>query len=104
MSLNAERRVSVEGKAQVLPGDIERTGVGTPRKIEDSEGGPSYIEDSNSAYYESEDGHDIKFKTLTRKKVEADHLDLISYFRLPHCSSASTSGNLSRNHCSHVIV
>lgn len=102
MSLNAEQRATVDGKVQVLPGDSERTGVGTPRKIEDPEGQPSYTEDSDSTYYESEDGHDIKFKTLTWKKVESDHLDLASHLRLPHCSSASTFGNLSRNRCSHL--
>jgi hypothetical protein len=68
MSLSEERRISVDGEVDVLPG--ARTGVGTGRKGEgDVEGNTSYVDDSTSTYYESEDGHDIKFKTLTWKKV-----------------------------------
>ena len=68
MSVIEDRRISVDGKADVLPG--ARTGVGTGRKVEgDVEGNTSYLDDSTSTYYESEDGHDIKFKTLTWKKV-----------------------------------
>lgn len=79
MSLREDRRASVDGGAEFLPG----TEPGIVNLRHQNGHGPTPLEhkyevdterntrDSfeESTYYESEDGHDIKFKTLTWKKV-----------------------------------
>ena len=81
MSLHEDRRVSIDGSVEFLPG-IE-PGMLHGRHPGHGGHGPRQLEhkyevdternnrDSfeESTYYESEDGHDIKFKTLTWKKV-----------------------------------
>lgn len=79
MSLHEDRRVNIDGSVEFLPG----TEPGILSHRHHTGHGPSPLEhkievdterntrDSfeESTYYESEDGHDIKFKTLTWKKV-----------------------------------
>jgi len=81
MSLHEDHRVSVDGSVEYLPGT--EPGILHGRHPARTGHGPSPLEhkieydaernnrDSfeESTYYESEDGHDIKYKTLTWKKV-----------------------------------
>jgi hypothetical protein len=81
MSLREDQRVSVDGSVEYLPGT--EPGILHGRHPARTGHGPSPLEhkieydaernnrDSfeESTYYESEDGHDIKYKTLTWKKV-----------------------------------
>jgi len=64
MSLIEDREVGMDRKVEVLPGP--RVGAGVP-KLEADEA--DIGNDGASLYIESEDGHDIKYKTLTWKKV-----------------------------------
>jgi hypothetical protein len=64
MSLDNGHHTSVEEKAEVLPGP--RVGVGTDT-IVDIEG--NKLRDDALTYIESEEGHDIRYKTLTWQKV-----------------------------------
>jgi hypothetical protein len=69
MALVEDRRVNVDGKVEALPGP--RVGVGLP-KFDPATDEATF--DDRSLYVESEEGHDIKFKTLTWKKVSCPEL------------------------------
>jgi hypothetical protein len=79
MSLSEDRRVSIDGSVEFLPGSEpgilnhrQHTGHGPSpleHKLEVDPERNTRDSFEESTYYESEDGHDIKFKTLTWKKV-----------------------------------
>jgi hypothetical protein len=65
MSLSEDNRSTIVG--EVLPGP--RVGVEAGEKLVDVEGNKFTSGDDASTLFENEEGHDIKYKTLTWKKV-----------------------------------